>query len=128
MFSLYCTLKQEWPQVLNVSLLTPTSKYSKLDRGSFWWVSQLMAYIFNITPKLRELVEKTKKEIGFHGPIMAMQIRHGDSCVVRPDCKGLAEYMKHARVMKKKCGSFYLHGDKLWTPRSEVYSASVGTE
>jgi hypothetical protein len=80
------------------------SKYSKLDRGSFWWVSQLMSYIFNITPDLRELVEKTKKEIGFRGPIMAMQIRHGDSCVVRPDCKGLGEYMKHARVMKAKYG------------------------
>jgi hypothetical protein len=63
-----------------------------------------MSYVFRLTKEMRELVEAAKREIGFRHPIMAMQIRQGDSCIVRSMCYGLPEMMKEAQKMRDLYG------------------------
>ena len=74
------------------------------SEGRFWWVAQTMAYILRLTKEMKDMIEATKRKIGYRHPIIAMQIRQGDSCVVRSACYGLQDFMKEANKMRKLYG------------------------
>jgi hypothetical protein len=74
------------------------------DEGRFWWVAQSMAYVFRLTKEMKDMVEAAKKEMGYRHPIMAMQVRQGDSCIVRSMCYGLPQFMVEAKKMRDLYG------------------------
>jgi hypothetical protein len=77
------------------------------------WVAQMVAMATTLSADMQQQVEALKKKIGFAHPVIAMQVRHGDSCVVRPDCFGLHVYMERAMRMQEKYGvrNIYLATD-----------------
>lgn len=72
-----------------------------------------MKYVVRNTERFAAVVSKAKREISFHRPIIAIQIRHGDACVVRSGCFSMDEYMAQAQRMKDKYGvtNIYLATD-----------------
>jgi hypothetical protein len=45
---------------------------------------------------MRDVITRTKSDIGYTHPIIGMHVRHGDSCTSRVDCHSLTKYMQEA--------------------------------
>lgn len=97
--------------------IVPGKKYERYfvppafsHRGFFWWTAQQMSFMTRLSTKFDALVRKVRRKLGYerarksNEPVMTMQIRHGDSCVVREGCYPLALYMKHANRVKQMYG------------------------
>lgn len=91
------------------------------EKGNFWWTSQQLAYLIRPDQKLAEEVEALKAGFNWEAsrPILALHIRHGDSCDRAREkehfrtCEDLDVYMTHVRQMFKTYGykSIYLATD-----------------
>ena len=75
------------------------------ERGLFWWVSQLLAYVTRPSDTFAAKLAARKKKLGFdeHGPLLGLHVRLGDSCndIKRKarKCNTLEDYMPYVRKM-----------------------------
>ena len=44
------------------------------NKGQFWWVAQIMKYIFRLSPRMKQLVAEIRTKLRFRHPIIAMQV------------------------------------------------------
>lgn len=88
-------------------------------RGLFWWTAQQYSWYLTPGKDLSDRIEQEKKHLDWENnrPILALHVRHGDTCgdTFKHDrhCSGLDEYMQHALLMQKQFGykSIYLATD-----------------
>lgn len=82
----------------------PTRYNVKGGGGVFFFVSQLSAFVMSPNRQLMMLLRRVKRAIGFLHPIMAVHVRHGDSCPKWED--------SHSHLPGAKCEAFarYVEG------------------
>ena len=88
-----------------------------IGRGWFWWVSHLLAHVIRPNPALAAEAASMLQRTGMRGAIdsgrliVAVHVRHGDSCRAeeiarsRRSCTPLEQYMKAARRLVGGGGS-----------------------
>jgi hypothetical protein len=143
----YCRWAQpnalKYMPMRNSYMKTGSRVLPKLYRkqGLFWLVSHLTAFIMRPNTRLAAEIEATKQRLGWrqqqqHGGIMGVHIRHGDSCGhdgtrTARTCSQLANYMHHARRVRKQYGirSIFIASDSAAVIRQakKDYGHEVGT-
>jgi hypothetical protein len=63
-----------------------------------------MGFAFNLSTSIHKVVSDARGSIGYKHPIIAAQIRQGDSCETRKKCWTLEDVLVKARALKNKYG------------------------
>ncbi|KAK3257229.1 hypothetical protein CYMTET_33673 [Cymbomonas tetramitiformis] len=72
-------------------------------RSLFWYHSKLLGYLWQPITSLATSLAKAKEEISWEHPIIAMHVRHGDSCKDhrgQRQCRSFEDYLVAARSLK----------------------------
>lgn len=101
-------IKQETAQeIARVMHIFPKIPEEFQEQGNFWWASQELAFLLRPDDEFASELEALKASFKWevNRPILAMHVRHGDSCSKVQEagkarnCEDLDVYMTHARKM-----------------------------
>lgn len=76
-----------------------------VERGRFWLVSQALYFLTRPNQELRRALDDTRASLRIPpGPVLGVQVRKGDACTARGECRGLKDWLPQVRSMANAYG------------------------
>ena len=113
-------LKRTTALKLNESYVLHRLPKRWVQRGRFWLISQALRFLTQPNRELRALLDSARSALKRPaGPILGVQVRKGDACTHRGECRGLKHWMPAVQRMQRAYG---FSSAFLSTPSEDVHT------